>query len=311
MESKGGSIPGAVNVPIFDGDERSLVGTIYRHVGKEPAIAKGFEVVEQKIHDLLKALDSYRGERLAVFCARGGMRSRSMVNLLNRSGFRAFQVEGGYKKYRTGVLEALETLRPGLIVIHGLTGTGKTRILHHLSPAIDLEGLAGHRSSLFGAIGLNPSNQRTFESGLAHVAEELGEEPWFIEGESRKIGRVFMPKSLAEAMKEAVLVRVDCSIETRISRIIDDYQIEDQKTLDEVETILRSLKRSLGAKTVEELCSLLKQDRLRDLVRILLLEYYDKRYSRSMSDYHYQLELSSEDIEEAATQLQEFRQTLL
>ena len=310
-EYEGGTIPGAVNVPIFDEDERSLVGTIYRHQGKDIAINRGFEVVEQKIVDLLETLEPYRKKPLAVFCARGGMRSRSMVNLLNRSGFSAFQIEGGYKKYRAAVLNVLHELQPGLIVIHGFTGTGKTRILQYLSPAIDLEGLAGHRSSLFGAIGLNPVNQRTFESGLARVVSGLGLQPWFIEGESRKIGRVFIPKPLAKAMKEATLVQVHCSIETRITQIIDDYQIEDSTTLHQVEKILRSLRQKLGGELVEEMCRLLRENRLRDLVRILLLEYYDKRYSRSMRDYRYDLELSSENIEEAAAELQRFRESLL
>ena len=146
------------------------------------------------------------------------MRSLSIVNLLVQSGYDAFQLEGGYKKYRHDILDCLQHFQPKLIVIHGLTGTGKTRILQKLESAIDLEDLAGHRSSLFGGLDREPSNQRTFETKLAHTIATLGEEPYFIEGESRKIGRVFIPQPLAIAMQEAVLVNVHCSLATRIRR---------------------------------------------------------------------------------------------
>ncbi|MGW8193345.1 MAG: tRNA 2-selenouridine(34) synthase MnmH [Desulforhopalus sp.] len=302
-----GTIPGALNIPLFDDDERSVIGTLYKHAGHEQAVDKGFDYVQQKLDQLVGAFAPYRNKVVTVFCARGGMRSRSVVNLLLQSGFTAFQLEGGYKLYRRNVLDVIDTFQPKLIVIHGLTGTGKTRILQRLENCIDLEELASHRSSLFGGLDREPSTQKIFESRLASVIDRLGGEPYFIEGESRKIGPVYIPKPLARAMKRGILVRVHCSIETRISRIIDDYPVTDGKVLKEIEVILRSLTRKLGTTRVEELCRLLKNGDLRELVRILLLDYYDKRYGRSMESYQYEFELSSENIAEAADKLVDFR----
>jgi tRNA 2-selenouridine synthase len=305
-----GTIPGAVNIPLFDEDERSVIGTIYRHGGHEQAVDQGFTTVEKRLTELLAAFQPYRRENLAICCARGGMRSLSVVNLLNQAGFSACQLDGGYKAYRRQVLDRLARFAPKLIVIHGLTGTGKTRILQRLDQAIDLEALADHRSSLFGGLDRQPSNQRTFESRLAERIGELGDEPYFIEGESRKIGRVFIPKPLALAMKGAVLVNVHCRLETRIARIIDDYPVTDGEVLASIETILKSLRQKMGTGEVENMCRLLHRGDLPGLVRILLLDYYDKRYAKSMSQYRYALEISAEDIDEAAARLVEFRRFL-
>ena len=310
-EYSGGTIPGAVNIPLFDDDERGAIGTLYRHGGHAQAVEAGFLFVEKKLAELLSAFQPFCSRPLAICCARGGMRSLSLVNLLNQAGFTAGQLRGGYKAYRRDVLLRLESFAPRLIVIHGLTGTGKTRILQRLSPAIDLEELAGHRSSLFGGLDRDPSNQRTFESRLAEKIASLGEEPYFIEGESRKIGRVFIPKPLAVAMKEAVLVNIHCRLETRIQRIIEDYPVSDAEIRQQIEGILRSLKQKMGVEQVEQMCSLLHRGELPELVRILLLEYYDKRYGKSMSDYRFALDLSAEDIDEAAARLEAFRRTLI
>lgn len=303
-----GSIPEAINIPLFDDDEREIIGILYRHAGHSEAVGRGFELVEKKLSVLVNLFLPYKnkGMTITIFCARGGMRSRSVVNLLEQSGYKASQLEGGYKKYRHDVLTKIDRFRPGLIVIHGLTGTGKTRILQELDNAIDLEDLAQHRSSLFGAIDRTPRNQRAFDSHLVQIIQSLGEEPYFIEGESRKIGRVFIPKSLAMAMKEGIYVRVNCSIETRIRRIIADYPVADENTLYELEKILNSLRQKMGHREVDRLCMLLKKGNFEDLVRTLLLDYYDKRYSNCMSDYRYKLELSSEDINAAVVQLTTF-----
>jgi tRNA 2-selenouridine synthase len=306
-----GTIPGAINIPLFDEDERGVIGTLYRHGGHEQAVDRGFGYVEKKLSGLLDAFQPFTAKIITVFCARGGMRSRSVANLLAQAGFDAFQLEGGYKKYRQNILDSLRHFRPKLIVIHGLTGSGKTRILQRLESAIDLEDLAGHRSSLFGGLDRQPSNQRTFESRLAKIIGTLGIEPYFIEGESRKIGRVFIPQPLARAMHDAVLVKVDCRLETRIDRIVEDYPVEDEAIRNQIESILKSLKQKMGGNQVEKMCRLLRTGQLHELVGILLVDYYDRRYTKSMSTYRYQLELSSENIDEAAGKLTEFRRTLL
>jgi tRNA 2-selenouridine synthase len=305
-----GSLPGAVNIPIFDNDERELVGTIYRQGGREVAIETGFDLVEPRLAGLLAGFEEYRRENIALFCARGGMRSRSVVNLLVQHGFSAWQLEGGYKAYRQHLLGILENFSPRCIVLHGLTGTGKTRILQHLEPRIDLEDLAQHQSSLFGGMNRQPRSQRAFDSHLYQVIASLGEEPCFIEGESRQLGKIYLPAGLTRAMKEGYLVLITASLETRVKRIVEDYPVEDEETAAQVLKILGSLKRNLGGPVTDTLCGLLRQGRLAELVRILLVEYYDRRYENNLSRYSYRLEVSSEDIGEAAAALREFRGTV-
>jgi tRNA 2-selenouridine synthase len=311
VEFAEGSLAGAINIPLFDVDERGLIGTIYRHGGREKAVDQGFAVVEKKMSALFALFAPYRHQELAVCCARGGLRSRSVVNLLNDAGFSACQLQGGYKEYRRQVLARVNSFSPQLIVIHGLTGTGKTRLLQRLDQAIDLEAFAGHRSSLFGALDQEPSSQRVFEDRLAARIDQLAEEPYFIEGESRKIGRVFIPKPLAVAMKAAVMVRIHCSLETRITRILEDYPVRGEADAMGIDTILRSMKRNMGEARVERMCTLLHQGELFELVRMLLVDYYDQRYGKSMSGYRYSLELSAEDLDQAAAELRQFRSTLL
>lgn len=305
-----GSLPGAVNIPIFDNDERELVGTIYRQGGRDVAVETGFDLVESRLPGLLAGFAEYRPEKIALFCARGGMRSRSVVNLLVQHGFSAWQLEGGYKAYRQHLLEIFQTFSPRCIVLHGLTGTGKTRILQHLKPMIDLEDLAQHQSSLFGGMNRQPRSQRAFDSHLYQVISSLGEEPCFIEGESRQLGKIYLPAGLARAMKEGYLVLITASLETRVARIVEDYPVEDEQTAAQVLKILGSLRRNLGGPVTDTLCGLLRQGNLAELVRILLVEYYDRRYENNLNRYAYQFEVSSEDIGQAAAALLEFRNTV-
>lgn len=306
-----GALPNCVNIPLFDDEERKLVGTIYRYSGPNQAVDTGFELVESKLDEFINLFEPYRQVEIGVFCARGGMRSRSVVNLLNTTGFSAWQLQGGYKEYRNILLQRLEEFRPGLIVLHGLTGTGKTRILQKLEQVIDLEGLARHRSSLFGALGLNPRNQKNFDSHLYTLIHTLEQEPYFIEGESRKLGNIYLPPGLAEAMQRGHLVLINASLEKRIDRIVEDYPIGDEETERKIIAILKKLVPRLGHSRVDEMCSMVHQRELRDLVRILLLEYYDKRYGNSMSDYRYELTIDADSIDAAAEELTLFRQSLL
>ena len=307
-----GSIPGARSFPLFDDLERAEIGTIYKQVGRDAAVVKGLEFFEPRLQQFLLSLSAIKSQQLVVYCARGGMRSASVVRLLEENGFRVSQMQGGYKYYRQFILQQLETPTPPLIVRHGQTGGGKTLILQKLPDHLDLEGLAQHRSSLFGAINKTPRTQKDFEALLVKKLSQLPEDLFlFVEGESRKVGQVFIPHSFANAMKSGILVLLKASLETRISRIVEEYNICDEQSIQQIDSILQSLKVALGKVKVEQLRLWLKQGEIENIVHMLLVDYYDPRYQHAMSGYDFELELSAEDLKQAAGELITFRNQMI
>ena len=308
QEYEKGSIPDAFNYPLFDNLERAEIGVIYRKIGKNAAVVKGLEFFEPRIQQFLSSLTDLKSKRLVVFCARGGMRSASVVRLLQYQGFQAAQLQGGYKSFRSYVLRQLRKPVPPLIVLHGSTGVGKTLLLKKLPDHLDLEEFAGHRSSLFGAINKMPQTQKNFEALLAKKILELpNTRPVFIEGESRKVGKVFIPQSLAEAMKYGTLVLLQASFDTRIRRIVKEYKICDEQTLLKTDSILQSMQKVLGKKKAEQLRQWLRKGEFENIVHVLLEEYYDPRYQHAMRMNEYALKLSAEDLNSAAEKLVRFR----
>ena len=307
-----GSIPGARSFPLFDDLERAEIGTIYKKVGRDAAVVKGLEFFEPRLQQFLLSLSAIKSQQLVVYCARGGMRSASVVRLLEENGFRVSQMQGGYKYYRQFILQQLENPTPPLIVLHGQTGVGKTLILQKLPDHLDLEGLAQHRSSLFGAINKTPRTQKDFEALLVKKLSQLPEDLFlFVEGESRKVGQVFIPQSFANAMKSGILVLLKASLETRISRIVEEYNICDEQSIQQIDSILQSLKVALGKVKVEQLRLWLKQGEIENIVHMLLVDYYDPRYQHAMSGYDFELELSAEDLKQAAGELITFRNQMI
>ena len=161
-----GRIPDAQSLPLFDDLERAEIGTLYKQIGKDAAIVHGKQIMEPRAESFVASFQHLKSEPFAIYCARGGMRSASVVRLLQNHGFQVQQMRGGYKMYRHHVLEQLEKPSPYLIVLHGQTGVGKTLLLNLLPDHLDLEGLAQHRSSLFGAIHKIPRTQKNFEALL-------------------------------------------------------------------------------------------------------------------------------------------------
>ncbi len=311
-EFNNGRIPNALNYPIFDNLERSEIGKIYKNLGKENAINKGLDFFQPKLNKFLLSLSSMKSEHLVVYCARGGMRSKAIASLLYKNGFSVSQMKGGYKGFRRFVLQQLKKPIPPLIVLHGKTGVGKTLLLKKLPNHLDLEGLAQHRSSLFGAIYKTPNNQKNFEAFLVQRLKELdSKSPVFIEGESRKVGNVFIPEELANAMKKGILLLMNASIETRVSRIVKEYQIRDAETFLKIEKILVSLKQSMGISKTEKMRCWLKNGDIENIVHMLLVDYYDPRYYYSMKKYKFVIKISTEDLDQAANDLIDFRKKLI
>jgi len=250
----------------------------------------GAALVAKNIARHLETLfaDKPRGWRPLVYCWRGGKRSGAMAHVLREIGWDAKTLEGGYKAYRRHVVEALERLprRYPFRVVHGATGSGKSRLLAALAEAgaqvLDLETLAAHRGSVLGALPdqAQPS-QKMFESRLlARLGALDPARPVFVEGESRRIGQVQLPTALIETMRAAACLRLVASLDTRVALLLEEYRhfFADRAVL---ETQLDCLVELHSRSAVEEWKALATQGDWRGLVLRLLEEHYDPAYRRS------------------------------
>ena len=159
-------LPNAINLPILSNEERHLVGITYKQVSQEKAVELGIAYFSKKLPDFLKEVNQYQDKQIIFYCWRGGMRSKTVTALFDALGYNIRQLDGGYKSFRKLVQEKLNaySLNQKIIVICGLTCTGKTELLNQFHNSIDLEGLAQHRGSLYGAIGMQPVSQKRFEN---------------------------------------------------------------------------------------------------------------------------------------------------
>jgi tRNA 2-selenouridine synthase len=284
-----GHIPEAFNIPLFNDDERKIVGTTYKQVNKEAAMYAGLEFAGKKLVELAKEGEKKAGvaKTLLVHCWRGGMRSKSMVWLFETLGLTCFILEGGYKSYRRFVRE--EFSRPlKLKVIGGRTGSGKTEILQHLKEkgeqVIDLEGLAHHKGSAFGALG--ESNQPTTEQFENDLCEKLSEldrsrQVW-IEDESRNVGKCVIPGELYARMRNSEMIFLDIPREERANYLVKHYAEYEPEALKEC--VMKIRKKLGGDRTKEALDSIEKKDFRK--TAMLTLHYYDKAYMHSLDKNH-------------------------
>ncbi len=286
-EFASGHITGAISIPLFGDDERAIVGTIYKQQGKQDAIEKGLEIVGPKMAALAqKAKDAAVDGTIGVYCWRGGMRSNRMAWLFEQIGLNCTLLEGGYKAYRNAALNGFLDLK-NLLVIDGPTGSGKTDILHAIrdqgEQILDLEGLANHKGSAFGNIGLpeQPTSQQ-FQNNLHHKLQKLDltKRIW-IEREGMTIGRVYLPQPLWTTMRNAQAIAIHLPMEFRVERLVDDYGAAPKS---ELEKSIRKLQQNLGGQNMNEALELLENAKLPEVTE-LLLRYYDKRYAFSKDKY--------------------------
>ena len=277
-------VAGSLNIPLFDNGERREIGAIYRMAGRYDAIVRGTEIVGEKLRDIMHALLEHKDKSILVQCARGGMRSGSLVSLLDSLGLSVYKIKNGYKGYRRFVIDSLASLelKAPLFVLQGLTGSGKTEIIRRIPQGIDLEDMAGHRSSVFGGIGTIRKTQKRFESLLFDRMRRLEGAPYIlIEGESRKIGNLHIPDSLYSLMKKSPVIYIDTPMERRIEIIYNEYHAYCDDT--NIPAIVKSLKAKLGQKNTDDLVSLYTQGNIREFVREMLGKYYDPLYQHSLA----------------------------
>lgn len=277
-----GHIPGAVNIPLFSDDERASVGTIFKRKGEREASLKGLDYVGPKMSALLRdGINTVADKgKLLVHCWRGGRRSASMAWLFSQADIECTLLDGGYKSYRQYVLKTLDKTRK-IIVVGGMTGSGKTDVLKEIAKkneqVIDLEGLANHRGSAFGAIGMPPQpTTEQFSNLLFNEIVALDpEKRIFLEDESLNIGSVFMPEVFYKKIRESRVLALMCDVKTRIPRLLEEYGSMPGEML---ENSINRIRKRLGGKDADEALKSILDGNMEKAIEIVL-SYYDKSYT--------------------------------
>jgi tRNA 2-selenouridine synthase len=283
-------LPGAINVPVLNNEERARIGTLYSQVSPFEAKKQGAVLIARNIarHVEESFGDRQKSWRPLIYCWRGGMRSGAMAHILAQIGWKSNQLEGGYKAYRRSVITALETLpiKFNFCVINGSTGSGKSHLLEALAAqgaqVLDLEKLAQHRGSLLGKLPDQPQpTQKTFETRLWDALHAFTpERPIYIEAESRKVGALSVPTALHERMRESACVRVEVPQEARVALLMHDYAhfLQNPALLAERLSLLVELH---GRVVIDRWCEMAIQSEWEPLVEALLTQHYDPAYKRS------------------------------
>jgi tRNA 2-selenouridine synthase len=312
-----GHIPGSFNIPLFDDAERAAVGIKYKKEGRGKAILTGLDLIGPTMAEKLsKALILARNNKLLVHCWRGGMRSESMAWLFSLGGIESFVLEGGYKSYRNYILHKLsEPYR--MVVLGGMTGSGKTLILKHLKSAgnniIDLEGLANHKGSAFGALGQSQQPSSEYYSNILYDEFEkadLEKEIW-VEDESKSIGTIFIPDEVYNKMQKSPVIAILMDIKTRLPRLLEEYSSYPKQDL---MASVQRISRRLGGDNTREAIEAIEKDDFEKAIEITL-SYYDKAYLYGISKRPprqvYFIETDTNDVEENSFKVLETAKKIL
>ncbi|MFC3885103.1 tRNA 2-selenouridine(34) synthase MnmH [Bacillus songklensis] len=310
-EYKDATIPGSLNIPLFNDEERAEVGTIYKQVGVQAAKDRGLEIVSAKLPDFIKEFKQIDGQK-AVFCWRGGMRSKTSATVLDLMGIHTYRLQGGVRAYRQWVVQTLEKLefKPEAYVLNGYTGSGKTLLLRRLReegyPVLDFEGMANHRGSIFGQIGLEPNNQKTFDSLLLQEVLRLQQAPFVLfEAESKRVGKAVLPEFIVEKKEQGTQLFIDIPVEERVKHILEDYRPWEHQ--EECIKAFRKIKSRIHTPIASKIDTDLQSGDFDSAVRLLLEYYYDPRYEYAAKQYPEERRLTIEvqNVDEAMQAIQD------
>jgi tRNA 2-selenouridine synthase len=305
-------IPGAVNIPLFNNEERKQVGTTYKRKGKESAVLQGLDYIGLRMAEVVKqARKQAQHRKILVHCWRGGMRSASMAWLFETIGLQAFVLDGGYKAYRHFIREQF-SYKAKIFILGGSTGSGKTAILQELQKQgeqfLDIEGIAHHKGSVFGPLGQEsqPSNEQ-FENNLAVVWQKFDlTKPIWIEDESRQLGMCGIPNPLFVQMREAIVIKVIIPKNERVKRLVKEYGHFEKELLAEQ---IEKIRERLGGEFTNRALKALEKNDMATVADLTLI-YYDKAYSFGISKRNpekvFEIELERDAPKENALAISKF-----
>jgi tRNA 2-selenouridine synthase len=291
-EFAGDHLPGAVNWPVLDDEQRRIVGTLYVQTSTLAARKLGAALVARNIADHLDRwiADKPRDWQPLVYCWRGGQRSGTLAWFLDQIGFRTTRLEGGYKGFRAVVRRDLAAwpARFDLRVLAGRTGSGKTRLLHALAAegaqVLDLEALACHRGSILGGLPGQPQpTQKGFDTALWQALRALdAARPVFVESESKKIGRLQLPDALVDCMHDhGSVLRVEMPDAARVQLLLEDYGFFAREP-ERFCCLLDGLIELRGRVPVGRWQALARSGQWAEVFSQLMAQHYDPLYGRSM-----------------------------
>lgn len=300
-------IPTAVSMPLFDNEERKVVGTAYKQESREQAIKIGLDYFGPKMRAIVERVEKLtnNGEkRVLVHCWRGGMRSGAVAWLLDLYGFKVTLLEGGYKAFRNWVLERFE--QPySLKIVGGYTGSAKTPLLQKMAQnghcVIDLEGLANHKGSALGGIGMGEQpRQEMFENVLAvELYKSMGQLAILMEDESQRIGGLLIPNSLYKQMSASAVYFLEIPFEARLAYLTEEYGVLDRE---ELKAAVQRISKRLGGLETKNALALLEDGDLKGAFEILL-KYYDKWYLKGLLAKEKYITIASETVDVATNEL--------
>lgn len=311
-EYEKGHIYDAFNLPLFDNEERAIIGTLYVQSGKDLAVKQGMEIVGKKFGKFMDEVSKLvPGKEMLLHCWRGGMRSESLAWFFEKLGYKVVLLEGGYKSYRQFIRSQFS--KPmNIILVGGMTGSGKTELLNRIATlgqqTIDLEAMAHHKGSSFGHLGQadQPSTEQ-FENNLFHAWDSMDNSRMlWLEHESKQIGKIFLPDPFYSSMLNGILIKVNLPVGIRIQRLVAEYACFDKSLLGDV---LLHLKQNMGTLQCKLALEALNRDDF-ETVAQLTLEYYDKTYenamlSRPVKEMH-SIDLESNDMEVNAARILDY-----